>query len=126
MEHEFAKKAPVFNLSTFLTPITTITMVEPPPTTDVDHDDELPKKNKPKHQEESVPTFLQDLDILNLHECEITSQQISVKGEDGSKELLAVATTVGTDGFVDHLEKDLLAHQLRKIVRQIGIAKQIL
>ena len=68
--------------STFLTPITTIAMAEPPPTTDIDHDNEPPKKKKPKHQEKPVPTFLQDLDILNLHECEITSQQISVKGED--------------------------------------------
>ena len=98
-------------------------MAEPPPTTDVDHDDEPPKKKKPKHQEKPVPTFLQDLDILNLHECEITSQQILVKGEDGSEELLAVATTVAKDGFVVHLEKDLSVHQLRKIVRQISISK---
>ena len=41
--------------------------------------------------EKPVPQFLQDLDILNLHECEITLQQISVKGEDGSEELLAVS-----------------------------------
>ena len=99
-------------LSTFLTPITTIAMVEPPPTMDVDHDDEPPKKKKPKRQEKPVPAFLQDLDILNLHECEITSQQISVKGGDSSEELLAVATTVGKDGFIVHLEKDLSAHQL--------------
>ena len=51
--------------STFLTPITTIAMAEPPPTTDVDHDDELPKKKKPKRQEKPVPTFLQDL-VLEL------------------------------------------------------------
>ena len=98
-------------------------MAEPPPTMDVDHDNELPKKKKPKCQEKPVPTFLQDLDILNLHECEITSQQISVKGEDGSEELLAVGTTVAKDGFIVHLEKDLSAHQLRKIVCQIGISK---
>ena len=70
-----------------------------------------------------VPQFLQDLDILNLHECEITSQQILVKGEDGSEELLAVATTVAKDGVIVHLDKDLSAHQLGKVVRQISIGK---
>ena len=94
---------------------------------DVDHDDELPKKKKPKRQEKPVPAFLQDLDILNLHECEITSQQISVKGEDGSEELLAVATRVGKDGFIVHLEKDLSAHQhYEKLSARSALAKQIL
>ena len=90
---------------------------------DCDHDDELPKKKKPRRPEKPVPQFLQDLDILNLHECEITSQQISVKGEDGSEELLAVATTVAKDGVVVHFDKDLSAHQLQKVVRQISISK---
>ena len=70
-----------------------------------------------------VPQFLQDLDILNLHECKITSQQILVTGKDGSEELLAVATTVAKDGVIVHLDKDLSAHQLWKVVRQIGIGK---
>ena len=109
--------------STFFTPTRTIAMAEPPPTMDCDHNDELPKKKKPRCLEKPVLQFLQDLDILNLHECEITSQQISVKGEDGLEELLAVATTVAKDGVVVHLDKDLLAHQLQKVVRQIGISK---
>ena len=109
--------------STIFTPITTIATAEPPPTMDGDHDDEPPKKKKARCLEKPVPQFLQDLDILNLHECKITSQQISVKGEDGSEELLAVATIVVKDGAIVHLDKDLSAHQLRKVVCQIGISK---
>ena len=35
---------------------------------DCDHNDELPKKKKPRRPEKPVPQFLQDLDILNLTE----------------------------------------------------------
>ena len=50
-------------MSTFFTPIT---MAEPPPTMDGDHDDKLPKKKKPRRPEKPVPQFPQDLDILML------------------------------------------------------------
>ena len=43
-------------------------------------------------------------------------------GEDDSEELLAVATTVAQDVVVVHLDKDLSAHQLWKVVCQISIS----
>ena len=47
-----------------------------------------------------------------------------MKGEDGSEELLAVATTVAKDGVIVHLDKDLLVHQLWKVVCQISSSKE--
>ena len=58
------------------------------------------KGSNPPTNRAAFVRMSQHLDILNLHECEITSQQILVKGEYGSEELLAVATTVAKDGFV--------------------------
>ena len=77
----------------------------------------------PRGSEEHQIAVDSTLDILNLHECKITSQQISVKCEDCSEELLAAATTVAKYGVVVHLDKGLSVHQLRKGVRQIGISK---
>ena len=46
-----------------------------------------------------------------------------MNGEDDSEELLAVATTVAQGGVVVHLDRDLSAHQLWKVVLQIDISK---
>ena len=94
-------------------------MTDPPPAPQ----DVGPEKKKAKRVEKPLPPFLEALDTLTLHEYTITTEMKKIKTNEGQEEEVEVACIIAKGDNKTHVDKDLSVHQLRKLVRRLGITK---
>ena len=92
-------------------------MEAPPPP------DNGPEKKKPKRVEKPLPPILEDMDSLSLNDYEFTTEFRPIKDSKGVEETREVALSVTKANTTINLEKDLNVHQLRKLVRKLGVTK---
>ena len=92
-------------------------MEAPPPL------DDGPEKKKTKRLEKPLPPILEDMDSLSLNDYEFTTEFRPIKDSKGVEETREVALSVAKGNTTINLDKDLNVHQLRKLVRKLGVTK---
>ena len=92
-------------------------MEAPPPL------DDGPEKKKTKGLEKPLPPILEDMDSLSLNDYEFTTEFRPIKDSKGVEETREVALSVAKANTTINLDKDLNVHQLRKLVRKLGVTK---
>ena len=92
-------------------------MEAPPPLNDG------PEKKKTKRLEKPLPPILEDMDSLSLNDYEFTTEFRPIKDSKGVEETREVTLSVAKANTTINLDKDLNVHQLRKLVRKLGVTK---
>ena len=92
-------------------------MEAPPPL------DDGPEKKKTKRLEKPLPPILEDMDSLSLNDYEFTTEFRPIKDSKGVEETREVALSIAKANTTINLDKDLNVHQLRKLVRKLGVMK---
>ena len=92
-------------------------MEAPPPL------DDGPEKKKTKQVEKPLPPILEDMDSLSLNDYEFTTESRPIKDSKGVEETREVTLSVTKANTTINLDKDLNVHQLRKLVRKLGVTK---